>query len=96
MMNDDSRSPHPDLHLAEIRALAQRFSPEELEACIREQLNEGANVCEPSGRTEEIVSVLAKAEYVKALMGKGATLPEAMRELGRRIRAMQQQGGAAL
>ena len=72
-----------------------RFSPEELEACIHEQLNEGANVCEPSGRTEEIVSVLAKAEYVKALMGKGATLPEVMRELGRRIRAVQQQGGAA-
>lgn len=94
MMNDDSPSPHPDLHLAEIRALAQRFSPDELEACIREQLDKGANVCEPSGRTEEIVGVLAKAEFVKVLMAKGATLPAAMRELGRRIRAVQQQGGA--
>ncbi|MBI3345017.1 MAG: hypothetical protein HY028_09230 [Gammaproteobacteria bacterium] len=95
MTTDDTRSPHPDLHLAEIRALAQRFSPDEIEACIREQLDEGANVCEPSGRTEEIVGVLAKAEFVKVLVAKGATLPEAMRELGRRIRAVQQQGGAA-
>lgn len=90
--NDDARSPHADLHLAEVRALAQRFGPDELEACIRDQLEEGANVCESSGRTEEIVGVLAKAEFVKARMAQGATLPEAMRELGRRIRAVQQQG----
>ena len=92
MTNDDTRSPPTDLHLAEIRALAQRFRPEELEACIRDQLEEGANVCEPSGRTEEIVGVLAKAEFVKALTEKGFTLSEAVRELGRRIRAVQQQG----
>lgn len=91
MTTDDTRSLHPDLHLAEIRALAQRFSPDELEACIRDQLEKGANVCEPSGRTEEIVGVLAKAEFVKALMEKGFTLPEAIRELGRRMRAVQQQ-----
>lgn len=90
--NDDNRSPHPDIHLAEIRALARRFSPDELEACIRDQLDEGANVCEPSGRTEEIVGVLAKAEFVKALMEKGFTLSEAVRELGWRIRGVQQQG----
>ncbi|MHB1230958.1 MAG: hypothetical protein ACYCZQ_00030 [Burkholderiales bacterium] len=75
--------------------LAQHFSPDEIEACIGEQLQKGGNVCEPSGRTEEIVGVLAKAEFVKALMAKGATLPEAMRELGRRMRAVQQRGGAA-
>jgi len=90
--NEATPSPHPDLHLAEVRALAQRFGPEELEACIRDQLKEGANICEPSGRTEEIVGVLAKAEFVKALMEKGFTLSEAIRELGRRMRAVQQQG----
>ncbi len=35
--------------------LARRFSPDELKACIRDRLEEGANVCEPLGRTEEIV-----------------------------------------
>ncbi len=50
------------------------------------------NFCEPPCRTEEIVGALAKAEFVKARMAKGAMLPEAMRELGRRIRAVQQQG----
>lgn len=92
--NDDARSPHPDIHLAVIRALAQRFGPDELEACIREQLEEGTNVCEPSGRTEEIVGVLAKMEFVKARMAQGAPLTEAMRELGRRMRAVQQQGAS--
>lgn len=90
--NDDARSPQPDIHLAEIRALAQRFRPDEIKACIREQLEEGTNVCEPSGRTEEIVGVLTKAEFRKARMAQGATLAEAMRELGRRMRAAPQQG----
>jgi hypothetical protein len=93
MTNGDTRTPHPDLHLAEIRALAQRFNPEELEACISDQIQKGKNACEPSGRTEEIIGVLAKAEFVKMLMGKGMTFPEAIRELGRRIRTLQQQGG---
>ena len=92
MTNDDTRSPHPDFHLAEIRVLAQRFSPGELEACISDQIQKGNNVCEPSGRTEEVIGVLAKAEFVKALIGKGMTFPEAVRELGRRIRTLQQQG----
>jgi len=94
MTNDDTPLPHPDLHLAEIRVLAQRFRPDELEACISDQLRTGANVCEPSGRTEEIVGVLAKAEFVKALTEKGFTLSEAIREIGRRMRAVQQQGGS--
>ncbi len=94
MTNEEIGSPHPDFHLAEIRALAQRFRPDELDTCIRDQIEEGANICEPSGRTEEIVGVLARAEFVKAYMAQGATLPEAMRELGRCIRAVQQQGGA--
>jgi hypothetical protein len=83
MTNDDNRSPHPDLHLAEIRALAQRFSPDELEACIGDQFQKGSNVCEPSGRTEETVSVLTRAEFVKALTENGFTLSEAIRDLGR-------------
>ncbi len=63
-MNDDSPLPHSYLHLAEIRALAQRFSPDELEACIREQLDEGANMCEPPGRTEEIVGKACAPELM--------------------------------
>ena len=90
MKNDDARSPHPDIHLAEIRALAQRISPDELEACTRHQLAEGSSVCDLSGRTDEIVGVLAKAEFVKAFMEKGFSLSEAIRELGRRMRAVQQ------
>lgn len=93
MANDDASSPPADLHPAEIRALAQRFNPDECEICMREQLEEGASVCEPSAKIEEIAGVPAKAEFVKARMAQGATLVEAMRELGRWIRAFQQRGG---
>ncbi len=41
MTNDDARSPRTDIHLEEIRALAQRFSPDEFEARIRNQFEEG-------------------------------------------------------
>jgi hypothetical protein len=40
----------------------------------------GTHVCEPSGRTQGIVSIPAKAEFVKALVEKGYTLSEAIRE----------------
>lgn len=92
MANDDARSARGPSSGGSLRTGAALQPGRELEACIRGQLEEGANVCEPSGKTEEIVGVLAKAEFVKARMAQCATLAEAMRELGRRTRAVQQQG----
>lgn len=93
MTQDDNAN--QTIHLREIRELAQRFSPEELEQCMNEQLSEGGNTCAPNGTTTEIMNVLAKAEYVEHLMQqKGFSLPEAIRELGQRMRAVQQGGEA--
>jgi hypothetical protein len=78
-----------NLHLKEIRELAQRFTPQELEKCIAQQLEQGSNPCEPDGSTQEVINVLAKAEFVKDLINSGMSLPEAIRELGRRIRLVQ-------
>jgi hypothetical protein len=78
-----------DIDVKEIRELAKKFSPEEIETCIKQQLEEGTNVCEITGPTEYVIGELAKAEFVKALMGKGMSLTDAVRELARRIRLVQ-------
>lgn len=96
-MSGDSetrRPQHQHMHIAEIRELARRYSPDELEECITRQLAEGSNPCDQgNGSTEEIINVLAKAEFVRARVNDGMSLGEAIRELGRRIRAVQD-GGA--
>jgi hypothetical protein len=78
-----------DMDIKEIRELAKRFTPEEIETCIQQQLQEGTNICEVSGPTEHVIGELAKAEFVKELMGKGVSLTDAVRELAKRIRLVQ-------
>lgn len=85
--------PRQDMHIAEIRELARRFTPEELEGCIQQELADGENPCDQEGSIEETMNVLAKAEYVRHLVDQGTPLAAAIRELGRRIRAVQE-GGA--
>ncbi len=90
--NSSDSLPRQDMHIAEIRELARRFSPAELETCIQQQLSGGSNPCEEEGSPEDTISVLAKAEYVRHLVENGMPLGAAIRELGRRIRALQQDG----
>jgi hypothetical protein len=80
------------IDIAEIKELASRFTAQDLEACINQQLTEGWNVCKGSGPTEEVINELAKANFVRELVEKGYSTNEAVRELARRIRAFQQQG----
>lgn len=79
-----------DMHLTEIRELARRYSAEMIEKCLQQELASEENPCFEDKEIEEVINVLAKAEFVKSLMEQGQTLPEAIRELGRRIRAIQQ------
>lgn len=78
-----------DVDIKEIRDLAKKFTPEELETCINQQLQEGTNICEITGPTDYVIGELAKAEFVKELMEKGMSLTDAVRELARRIRLVQ-------
>ncbi len=95
-MSPGGRSPSRNrggAHIPEVRELAKRFSAEEIEGCIHHQLDEGDNPCAPDESAEEAMSVLAKAEYARSLVEEqGMSLSEAIRELGRRIRAVQQRG----
>jgi DNA-binding MarR family transcriptional regulator len=79
-----------DLHLKEIRSLADKFSPKEITTCLENQLKEGGNICYTGESTEKIINVLSKAEFVKSLMNDGLTLTEAVRELARRIRSIHE------
>jgi hypothetical protein len=78
-----------EIYIKEIKELARKFTPEQIENCIVQQIIEGQNVCEVSGPTEYVVNELSKAEFVRELMEKGMSLTDAVRELARRIRLVQ-------
>ncbi|MGE5894406.1 MAG: hypothetical protein ACM34I_10160 [bacterium] len=80
---------HQTFHIREIRELARKYTPEEMDGCIKSQIEEGANVCHTSGPPETIINELAKAGFVRDLMDKGVPLNEAVRILAERIRLVQ-------
>ncbi len=72
----------------ELKRLVEKYSPSQLESCIREQLAKGENACELVDEADEVITALSKAEVVREIMDEGKTFSEALRELGRRIRAV--------
>jgi hypothetical protein len=74
----------------ELKKLAEKYSPEQLETCIRQQLEKGENACDLVDETDEVITALSKAEVIRELMEQGRTFSEALRELGKRIRAIYQ------
>ncbi len=77
------------INIKEIRDLARRFTPDQIEKCIAQQIDIGKNVCRENGSTEAVVNELAKAEFVRSLVDEGVSLNDAVRELARRIRVIQ-------
>jgi hypothetical protein len=77
-------------HIKEVKELANRFTPKQLEECIAQHLEEGSNSCEVEGPQDEVLGILSKAGFVKDLMEEGNTLIDSLRELAKRIRAVQQ------
>jgi hypothetical protein len=80
---------HQDLHLAEVRRLAQEYSAETIEKCLQQEIDEGSNPCYSDTEVEAVMNVLAKSEFVRSQMEQGKKVGEAIRELGKRIRAIQ-------
>lgn len=78
-----------EIHIKEIRELAKKFTPEQIENCIAQQMQEGTNVCDISGTTEHVVNELSKAGFVRDLMDKEMSMSDAVRELAKRIRLVQ-------
>jgi len=76
----------PDFSLKTLRVLAKNFTQIELEKCLDLAVENKVNPCFCAA-TEEALSTLAKASFVRKEIDQGKTLAEAMRELGKRIRA---------
>ncbi len=77
------------MDVKEIRDLAQRFTPGEIEGCISDQLATGENVCLRNASTEQVINELSKAQFVRNLVEQGMQLSDAVRELAKRIRRVQ-------
>ena len=73
---------------SEIKDLVEKYSPEQLETCIKQQLDKGENSCNIVDQTDKVIAELSKATVVQELMGQGMSFSEALRELGRKIRAV--------
>ncbi len=72
----------------ELKKIVEKYSSKQLEACIRQQLDKGENACEVVEEADEVMADLSKAEVVRELMEQGMKFSDALRELGRRIRAV--------
>ncbi len=77
------------MDIKEIKELARKFTPEQIEGCITQQLETGKNVCLRNPSTEYVIDELSKAEFIRSLMAGGMELADALRELARRIRDVQ-------
>ncbi len=78
------------MDIKEIREIAKKFTPEQIEGCITQQIETGKNICIETQDTVEILNELSKAGFVRELMAQGMSLADALRELARRIRKLQQ------
>ena len=72
----------------ELKKLVEKFSAVQIESCIQQQLSKGANACDVVDSADEVIAELSKAEVVRELMDEGRSFSEALRELGKKIRAV--------
>lgn len=72
----------------ELKRLSEKYSLEQLETCISQQLEKGENACELVDEKDKVITELSKATVVRELMNSGMKFSEALRELGRRIRTI--------
>jgi hypothetical protein len=77
------------MDIAQIKDIAQKYTPDEIEGCITQQVESGKNVCLTDENSEKIINELSKAEVIRSLVDEGLSLADAMRELARRMRAVQ-------
>ncbi len=72
----------------DLKQLTSRFTLEQLESCIQEQVSRGTNSCGLVDSDDEVFAALSKAEVLRELMDQGLNFSDALRELGKRIRSV--------
>ena len=74
-----------------VRDLARCYGAAELNHCLTTQIETQTNGCVVCADSSRSVDLLARAAYVKnRVEEKGVTVNEAIRELGRKMRGVQQ------
>lgn len=77
------------MDIKNIREIAKKYTPEQIEGCISKQIETGKNVCLTDATSEKIINELSKAGVVRELVDQGMDLADALRELARRMRLIQ-------
>lgn len=77
------------MDIKEIKKIAEKYTPEQIEGCISRQMGTGENICLMDGNSEKIINELSKAGVIREMMDKGMSLADALRELARRMRLVQ-------
>lgn len=77
------------MDIKNIREIAKKYTPEQIEGCISKQIETGKNVCLTDATSEKIINELSKAGVVRELVDQGMDLADALRELARRMRLVQ-------
>ena len=80
-----------DMDMKQIKDIAKKYTPEKIEGCITQQIETGKNVCLTDANSERIINDLSKAQVVRDFIDTGMTLADALRELARRMRLIQQE-----
>jgi hypothetical protein len=86
--NEQKENAFKPMDTRELKKLIAKYGVVQLESCIRQQVEKGENACELVDEDDEVIATLSKAGVVRELMDQGMTFADALRELGRRIRAV--------
>ena len=74
--------------IIEIRNILSTFTPNEIAACLDNQIQLSCNTCLKEADSITTINVLTKAHYINGLVEQGDTVNDAMRKLGRQIRQL--------
>jgi len=77
------------MDIRQIKDITKKYTPEQIEGCITQQIETGQNICLTDNNSEKIINELSKAEVIRELVDKGITLADALKELARRMRLVQ-------
>ena len=77
------------LNIKEIRDIANSFDTVSIESCMQLAMENKANPCFENTELEDVMNILAKANFVRSQVEQGMSLAVAMRELGKRMRFVQ-------
>jgi len=76
------------MNTQDMKKLVEKYTYEQIDACIKQQLAKGENECNVVDSMNEVIESLSKASVIREMMDSGIKFSDALRELGRRIRAV--------